>query len=342
MKKFGIPFLLAILLHPYCSSINNWKPRIEMASESILDIDQFNENIITDFLLKREIKYFDLDKKQAKQKFYAFNLDLYLIEAKTRNTLNKMNFKDIKSYKNPNLTAYFAFFDLTQSVKPKSFLLPFGAVLSGLFVLLLLPLAFHYIYKIGGAFPVEWIRSAFRLTPVSVKIPPNIKSILEIRVPKKITKGETSEITLEIFKCTWLQDSEFSESTIKRIYPTSTHTAFNIRLESPSFQIAPKDSYQIERKYKFPVTCSWLVEPKSSGKKKIMIFLDKQLIEFLGENSTLINPIIIPIEVVSEIGLPAKVFIWIKIVAAVFGFLFAIPILSPLFKFLGEKIIQLF
>ncbi|MCK4429779.1 MAG: hypothetical protein KAW19_00605, partial [Candidatus Aminicenantes bacterium] len=47
------------------------------------------------------------------------NIDIYIIEAQSGKTLYKRNFKETKSYKNPNQTAFFAFFDLMQSVKDK-------------------------------------------------------------------------------------------------------------------------------------------------------------------------------------------------------------------------------
>lgn len=74
-------------------------------------------------LLKREKRQFQdpfpSQTKLAKRSFYTLLLDLYLIEAGTGKTLYSRKFKETKSYKNPNQTAYFAFFDLIQAIKDK-------------------------------------------------------------------------------------------------------------------------------------------------------------------------------------------------------------------------------
>lgn len=64
---------------------------------------------------------FTSGKKLAERKFYTLNFNLYIIDAKSGETLYKRSFKETKSYKNPNQTAYFAFFDLIQNVKAKLF-----------------------------------------------------------------------------------------------------------------------------------------------------------------------------------------------------------------------------
>lgn len=55
------------------------------------------------------------------RKFFTLFFNLYLIEAKTGKTLYQRNFKETRNYQNPNQTAYFAYFDLVQSVKDKLF-----------------------------------------------------------------------------------------------------------------------------------------------------------------------------------------------------------------------------
>jgi hypothetical protein len=64
---------------------------------------------------------FPSSKKLAERKFYTLNLDLYLIDAQTGKPLYQKSFKETKGYKNPNQTAYFAFFDLIQGAKVKLF-----------------------------------------------------------------------------------------------------------------------------------------------------------------------------------------------------------------------------
>jgi len=64
---------------------------------------------------------FDTEKKLIERKFYTLNLDLYLIDANSGEIIYKKNFKESKGYRNPNQTAYFAFFELIQRVKDKFF-----------------------------------------------------------------------------------------------------------------------------------------------------------------------------------------------------------------------------
>lgn len=69
---------------------------------------------------------FPSGKRLVQRKFYTLNIDIYIIEAQSGKTLYKRNFKETKSYKNPNQTAFFAFFDLMQSVKDKLLRTLFG------------------------------------------------------------------------------------------------------------------------------------------------------------------------------------------------------------------------
>ena len=55
------------------------------------------------------------------RKFFTLFFNLYLIDSNTGETLYQRNFKETRNYQNPNQTAYFAYFDLIQSVKDKLF-----------------------------------------------------------------------------------------------------------------------------------------------------------------------------------------------------------------------------
>lgn len=55
------------------------------------------------------------------RKFFTLFFSLYLIDSKTGKTLYQKDFKETQNYQNPNQTAYFAYFDLIQSVKDKLF-----------------------------------------------------------------------------------------------------------------------------------------------------------------------------------------------------------------------------
>lgn len=76
-------------------------------------------------LLRKEKKRFEdpfqSPSRIAQQKFYTLQIELFLIDAQTGKAIYRRNYKETKSYKNPNQTAYFAFFDLIQSVKEKFF-----------------------------------------------------------------------------------------------------------------------------------------------------------------------------------------------------------------------------
>jgi len=76
-------------------------------------------------LVDREKRQFEdpfPDKTSLEErKFYTLFFNLYLIDSKTGETLYQKNFKETRNYQNPNQTAYFAYFDLIQSVKDKLF-----------------------------------------------------------------------------------------------------------------------------------------------------------------------------------------------------------------------------
>jgi len=63
MKKTKAAFFLSLLFFLSCSSTNYWKMRIEIPGDSILNLDNFKEIVITNFLIKKETKDFDLNKE---------------------------------------------------------------------------------------------------------------------------------------------------------------------------------------------------------------------------------------------------------------------------------------
>jgi hypothetical protein len=200
--KFMLVVWAAILLQFLsCSSAHHWKLRLGIPGDAILDLDQYEEIIITNFFIQKETEDIDLsqeiveylnaeigqefegkitvknlsiedesifttaafwqekatnpektlfltgsaqyteeirkaildtrrrkyedpfesEKTLTERRFYTLNLDLYLIHAQTGKPLYTREFKEIQGYKNPNQTAYFAFFDLVQKVKDKLF-----------------------------------------------------------------------------------------------------------------------------------------------------------------------------------------------------------------------------
>lgn len=82
-------------------------------------------------LIGKEKKQFEdpfpSSRELTARKFYTLTLDLYLIDSETGKTLFNQEFKETKSYSNPNQTSYFAFFDLTYMVKEKLFRILFGS-----------------------------------------------------------------------------------------------------------------------------------------------------------------------------------------------------------------------
>jgi len=128
---------------------NNFKgkvstKKITMEKEEVFKNEDFWKNLSADkektLLLTGSIQYkeevrkavlgrrkkdsedpFQAEKTLTVQRFYLLNLDLYLIDGKTGKALYKKSFKESKNYKNPEQTAYFAFFDLIKVVKEKLF-----------------------------------------------------------------------------------------------------------------------------------------------------------------------------------------------------------------------------
>lgn len=201
MKKFKYILFACLVFYLSCSSGLHLKLKIEIPGDPQIDLDKFNQIVITNFFIQKETKdinlnkeiveYFKLEieqnfegkvvsqnfsiedeeayknqdfwkglietseqtlfftgrvnyseeirkailekrddrpedpfpstKELAERKFYTLNIDLYLIDAQTGNPLYQRRFKETKGYKNPNQTAYFAFFDLIQQVKVKFF-----------------------------------------------------------------------------------------------------------------------------------------------------------------------------------------------------------------------------
>jgi len=63
MKKAKFALLVSFLFFLSCSSSYYWKMKIEIPGEPILKLDNFKEIVITDFLIKKETKDFDLNKE---------------------------------------------------------------------------------------------------------------------------------------------------------------------------------------------------------------------------------------------------------------------------------------
>lgn len=63
MKKIKIVLVLTILFSFSCASNDYWKIRIEIPGKTSFNLDQYNEVVITNFLIKEETKDFNLNQE---------------------------------------------------------------------------------------------------------------------------------------------------------------------------------------------------------------------------------------------------------------------------------------
>jgi hypothetical protein len=63
MKKNKLLFVLLLLYFASCSSANYTKVAVQVPVQAVFDINQFDEIIISDFLIKKEPKDFDLNQE---------------------------------------------------------------------------------------------------------------------------------------------------------------------------------------------------------------------------------------------------------------------------------------
>jgi len=63
MKKIKIILIFTILFSFSCASSDYWKLRIEVPGKTSFNLDQYNEVVVTNFLIKEETKDFDLNQE---------------------------------------------------------------------------------------------------------------------------------------------------------------------------------------------------------------------------------------------------------------------------------------
>ena len=63
MKKIKIVLVLSILFSFSCASSDYWKLKIEVPGKTSFNLDQYNEVVITNFLIKEETKDFNLNQE---------------------------------------------------------------------------------------------------------------------------------------------------------------------------------------------------------------------------------------------------------------------------------------
>lgn len=64
---------------------------------------------------------FPEESRIEERRFYSLTLHLFLIDTQSGEALYERNFKESNAYKNPNQTAYFAFYDMMLNVRDKLF-----------------------------------------------------------------------------------------------------------------------------------------------------------------------------------------------------------------------------
>ena len=101
-----------------------WKKAISDEKESVLLTGSVKYNMETrKTIRKKEKRRFDdpfpEESRVESRNFFSLDLHLYLIDTQNGEIIYDRNFKENKSYQNPNQTADFAFFDLILDVRDK-------------------------------------------------------------------------------------------------------------------------------------------------------------------------------------------------------------------------------
>lgn len=106
--------------------VNFWKDLSQDGKKAVYFTGaiQYSEETRKALLRKEKRKFddpFEPEPMLTQRKFYNLQAKLYLIDAGSGEVLYKKDFKESRSYKNPNQTAQFALFDLIIALKDKLF-----------------------------------------------------------------------------------------------------------------------------------------------------------------------------------------------------------------------------
>jgi hypothetical protein len=63
MKKIKIALIIAVIFTFSCASESYWKLKIEIPAKTTFNLDQYNEVVVTNFLIEEKTKDFDLNKE---------------------------------------------------------------------------------------------------------------------------------------------------------------------------------------------------------------------------------------------------------------------------------------
>lgn len=66
MKRSKVLLLLPLFFLVCCSVTNYWKVRVEVPAKIVLDLNQYSNILVTDFLVQKEPEEFDLDQEIVK------------------------------------------------------------------------------------------------------------------------------------------------------------------------------------------------------------------------------------------------------------------------------------
>ena len=73
MKRSKLLLLLPLLFFVCCSVTNYWKVRVEVPAKIVLDLNQYSNIVVTDFLIQKEHKEFNLNQEIVK--YFAEGLE---------------------------------------------------------------------------------------------------------------------------------------------------------------------------------------------------------------------------------------------------------------------------
>jgi len=62
-KKINLAFLLVLVLHFSCAPSNYWKVKVELPGIATLNLDRFQEVIVSNFLVEKETEDFNINKE---------------------------------------------------------------------------------------------------------------------------------------------------------------------------------------------------------------------------------------------------------------------------------------
>ncbi len=95
MKKIKIALTLIVLFFYSCASSDYWKLRIEVPGKTSFDLDQYNEVVVTNFLIKEETK--DLDLNHELVDYFSFEIGQNF---KGKVSSRKISFEKEEPFKN--------------------------------------------------------------------------------------------------------------------------------------------------------------------------------------------------------------------------------------------------